>query len=382
VTRLFSTAIASVIVLGAFVLPAIAQEPQGSLPDEVFATARVEQILSERQDNAYGFDRVVQTVKFRFTNGPEEGEEFQTENVILNDRADMRLRAGETVIIDTQTNANGEVTRLIRDKYRLPNLLWLVAFFIVLTLIFGGLTGITSIAGLAVSVAILMLYVIPRIVAGSDPLTTSLVGSVAIACTSLYLAHGFNRRTSVALLSTIVTLGLSALMAVAFVYAAKLFGFGSEESLFLQTGLLENVNLRGLLLGGMIIGCLGVLDDVTTAQTAAIAEIAKASPALPFRDLLKAGKSVGKEHIASLINTLALAYVGASLPLFLLLTTMNDYPLWVTLNSEFLAEEIVRTLVGSATLLVAVPISTWFAAKAFQGGRFQSEGRGHGHSHR
>ena len=152
--------------------------------------------------------------------------------------------------------------------------------------------------------------------------------------------------------------------------------------MYLQSGLTAGVNLRGLLLGGMIIGCLGVLDDITTAQTAAVDEIRKANPNLTSKQLLQSGLSVGREHIASLINTLALAYAGASLPLLLLFQTNETFPLWVTLNSEFLAEEIVRTLVGSTTLLLAVPISTWCAARFLSNdGRPSIGGHCHGHSH-
>ena len=348
-------------------------------PSESFATATVTRIVREYADTQFDLERTVQIVEMRIASGSEEGKVIQIENGILGGRDDMRLTEGETVIVDRQITAAGETLYLVRENYRLPSTVWLVALFAALCIAFGGWTGLTSIAGLAASVAILVWYVLPRIVAGDDPLTTSLIASIGIACTSLYLAHGFNRRTSVALLSTIVTLGISAGVAVLFVQWNTLFGMGSEEAVFLLTGPLATVDLRGLLLGGIIIGCLGVLDDITTAQTAAIAEISKANPRLSVAELWKAGRAIGKEHIASLINTLALAYAGASLPLLLLLYTQADYPSWVTLNSEFLSEEIIRTLVGSSTLLFAVPISTWFAASAFQGGR-GGEG-GHGHSH-
>ena len=153
--------------------------------------------------------------------------------------------------------------------------------------------------------------------------------------------------------------------AVGAVRLASIFGMGTEESVLLQFGPLENIDLRGLLLGGIVIGALGVLDDITTAQTAVVDELRRANPRMTFRQLYAAGISVGREHIASLINTLALAYVGASLPLLMLFTINDAMPLWVTLNSEFIAEEIVRTLVGSSALLIAVPISTWCAAQAF-----------------
>lgn len=377
-----STLLLSAILVGMSVsIGALAQDTAISVPTEEFMRAKVVRILQETKGEAYGFDRTVQQVILRITSGEETGKELPIENGILGDRTDMRLVEGETVIV-RKMEYEGEAKYLIAEKYRLPSLLWLGVFFLVLTFLLGGITGIRSLVGLVVSILILSLFVVPKIAAGSSPLVVSLVGSFAIACTSLYLAHGFHKRTSVALLSTLVTLSMAVVLAVIFVHVAKLFGMGSEESMFLQSGVAAGVNLRGLLLGGIIIGCLGVLDDITTAQTAAVDEIRKANPALSHAQLMKAGFSVGKEHIASLINTLALAYAGASLPLLLLFQTNETYPLWVTLNSEFLAEEIVRTLVGSTTLLLAVPISTWCAVKFLTNdGKPSLGGHSHGHSH-
>lgn len=327
-----------------------------------FYTGTVLSVLSEHTEDGPDILSTVQVVRVR-VNGIQPQEDVTVENNVLGRSAALKLEQGETVVLERLQKSDGSVEYLLKEKYRLPNVAMLVAVFAVAAVILGGATGFTSIAGLFVSIAILSLFVIPRIIAGSDPLLTCFAGAVAIACTSLYLAHGFHRRTSVALLSTLLTLCASAVTSVAFVRFGKLFGMGSEESLYLQMGQLQDVDLRGLLLGGIVIGCLGVLDDITTAQTAAVDEIRKANPSLSARELRKAGFSVGKEHIASLINTLALAYIGTSLPLLLLLQSPSNqsFPLWVTLNGEFLAEEIVRTLVGSMTLLFAVPISTWLA---------------------
>lgn len=318
----------------------------------------------------------------QITSGTETGKTFTMENGILNNREDMRLYKGQRIVVDRMTKEDGSVMYVMRERYRLPALYYLVGLFVVLSIVLGGITGITSIIGLLVSVAILLWFIVPRIAAGSDPLIISIVGSYLIACTSLYLAHGFNKRTTIALFSTCLTLALAALAAVFSVQFAQLFGMGTEESLFLQTGQFAGVNLRGLLIGGFIIGALGVLDDITTAQTAAIDEISKANPALSFRELRTAGFSVGKEHIASLINTLALAYVGASLPLFLLFQEHSDLPTWMIVNSESIAEELVRTLVGSTALLLAVPIATWSAAYFLRnrtGKVLHSHHRGHHH---
>ena len=292
----------------------------------------------------------------------------------------MEVSVGDMVIVNRLNQLNGETNYYLQEQYRLPSLYLLTGIFFLMGVLLGGRIGFTSMLGLAVSIAVLMLFVIPQIIQGNNPLVASVIGSTMIACTALYLAHGFNKRTTLALLSTVITLVLSTIIAVIFVHTAKLFGLGSEEARFIQTGLLEAVDLRGLLLGGIIIGALGVLDDITTAQTAAIDELSKANHKLGYKELFTSGTSIGREHIASLINTLALAYVGASLPVFVLFFVNEEMPWWVILNSEFVAEEVVRTLVGSATLLLAVPISTYIAAKAFAHGNHTNV-KGHGHVH-
>ncbi len=154
-------------------------------------------------------------------------------------------------------------------------------------------------------------------------------------------------------------------MAVAAVSFTHLFGMGSEESLFIL-GDLPGISLKGLLLGGIMLGLLGVLDDITTAQSAVVDELKQANQSLSFSELYRRGLSVGREHIASLINTLFLAYAGASLPLFLLFSLNQGQELWMIFNNEMIAEEIVRTLVGSTGLILAVPITTALAAYVFQ----------------
>ena len=347
---------------------------------DAYVRAKVLSVSPESQGSFGGIARSTQETELRIMNGKDEGKIITIENGILNDRDDMRLHEGEIMIMQRIIRPDGSVDFLMREKYRLPSILALTLFFFALGVLLAGRVGFTSILGLAASIAILIFFVVPKIIAGNNPLVISLIGSICIAFTSLYLAHGWNRRTTIALISTMITLVLSTVFAVVFVHFGKLFGMGTEESVFLQAGVLEQVNLRGLLLGGIIIGALGVLDDITTAQTAAIDELSKANHKLGFSELYRSGTSIGREHIASLINTLALAYIGASLPIFLLFYINKEMPWWVIVNSEFVAEEIVRTLVGSSTLLLAVPISTWIAARSFANGNHTSA-TGHFHVH-
>lgn len=325
--------------------------PPEAFPPDEFSRAKVIEI-SDNQEN----------LKLKILSGPEANRELILENnrLFFNDGLE-NVKVGETVVL-VKNQVLDEINYYIADKYRLTAIATILILFFVLAAVFGGIKGLTSILGLLFSIFILAAFVVPRILAGGNPLAISLVGSLMIVCISLYLAHGFNKRTSVALLSTLITLGIAALLAIFFVSFAKLFGVGSEEAFYLQIFSTQELNLRGLLLGAIIIGALGVLDDVTASQTAAVEEIKNADPSLSFSELYRRGLNVGREHITALVNTLALAYAGASLPLFLLFSLNNTRPLWVIVNDEVIAEEIIRTLVGSTALLFAVPIATFFAA--------------------
>ena len=345
------------------ILAPLSAGAQATETSDTYETATVLQVLSTEQDDAAGFERTVQQLLVRLS----DGSQATMENAAIGGQTNLLLKVGQTVVVERLVRSDGSVRLLGREPYRLPAVFALMGAFFVLAIVFAGRTGFTSIIGLGVSLAILALYVVPGIGNGGNPLLIAFTGSVAIACTSLYLAHGFTFRTTVALLSTLVTLALSLILSIVAVRMTQLFGTGTEETMFLQLGPLQAVNLQGLLLGGIVIGALGVLDDITTTQTAAINEIKRANPRISRSQLYRSGLAIGREHIASLVNTLALAYAGASLPLLLLFWSGADAPWWVILNNESLVEEIVRTLVGSMTLTLAVPISTWFAVRLLKG---------------
>lgn len=324
-----------------------------------YLRAEVKEILEEGEQE---FGESFQRLKLELNSGENKGEIVEAEHVLDFKFPELQKReVGDNVVLVTSQEEDN-LSYTLLDTYRVPALLWIFVLFFVLVILLGKRKGFFSILGLGITVAILLWYVVPSITSGKDPFLTALIGSVMIAVFSLFTAHGFHKRTAIALLSTALTLGIAALLGSIFVDFAHLLGLGSEEVTFLELSEGQVLNLRGLLLAGIVIGTLGVLDDITTSQTAALFELKKVNPTLNFRELYKHGISVGREHIASLVNTLVLAYAGASLPLFLLFTMSNTEPLWVRLNSEFVAEEIVRTLVGSIALVLAVPISTILAA--------------------
>jgi len=230
----------------------------------------------------------------------------------------------------------------------------------VAVVVLGRWRGLRALLGLAISVLVLVVFVLPAILEGQSPLLVAVVGSAAIMLVALYLAHGLSLMTTTAVLGTLASLGLTALLARLFVSAAQLTGFSTEEASILQLSA-EQVNIQGLILGGIVIGSLGVLDDVTVTQASAVAELRLANPRYGFIDLYRSALRIGRDHIASTVNTLVLAYAGASLPLLILFRQASRNVSDV-LTGEVVAVEIVRTLVGSIGLVASVPITTALAA--------------------
>ncbi len=242
----------------------------------------------------------------------------------------------------------------------------LAGIFIVAVVGLGRWQGLRSLLGLAASLAVLITFVLPAILDGSSPLAVALVGSAVIAVLALYLAHGVNAWTTTALLGTFTSLALVGVLGSVFVDAAQFSGLADEEATFLQITA-GQIDLRGLLLGGIVIGALGVLDDVTVTQVSAVWELHGAQPGFRRWDLYRSALRIGRDHIASTVNTLVLAYAGASLPLFLLFT-QADQGLGDVINGESVAVEVVRALAGSIGLVASVPLTTALAVLVVSAG--------------
>jgi uncharacterized membrane protein len=351
------------LVLISFVSLAQAADPRLSPPDQYFV-ARIMNIEPGRTEIFMDMDIRYQAMTLKISSGDESGKMITIEEEDRFSQAkSLAPKVGDLVTVRKSFSLDGTFRYEVDDRYRLRSLFFIGLLFFALVLWFGRIRGVGSIFGLLASIAVLYWFIVPRLIAGDNPITTTLIGALIIALLSMFLAHGFNRQTSIALVSTLVTLILSVTIAWFFTRTTALFGFGTESAFYLTSNVSGNFNFQGLLLGGIIIGMLGVLDDVTTTQTATVAEIKHADPSLPRHELYRRGLRVGREHIASLVNTLALAYAGAALPLFLLFKLNDSQPAWVIMNSELIVEEIVRTLSGSVALILAVPIATWIASR-------------------
>jgi uncharacterized membrane protein len=293
-------------------------------------------------------------------------------------RVEARLADGKQVRFDTtdltgNTFRAGQRVRLsvleregqppfynIRDLERTRPMLILAAVFMLAVLAFGRWQGIRSLIALALSFAVIVGFVVPAILRGHSPVAVALVGAMAIMLISLYLSHGIGRKTTAAVVGTGVALVLTAALTAGFVAATSLTGLASEDALnaSFQAG---GLSFRGLLLAGIIIGGLGVLDDVTMSQASLVFQLRRADPTASFGKLVTGALAVGRDHIAATVNTLFLAYAGASLPLLVLFTTSGD-SLGTVATAEAVAVEVVRALCGSIGLIAAVPLTTLLAA--------------------
>jgi uncharacterized membrane protein len=264
------------------------------------------------------------------------------------------------------------------DFKRGSPMLVLALAFCAIVLLFARLRGALSLLGLGFSLAIVLLFVVPAILDGKAPLAVAVVGSLAVALVTIPLAHGAGTKTLAALLGTAGSLLLTALLALAFTKATHLTGFSSEEATFLGLGGAD-LSLDGLLIAGMVIAALGVLDDVTVSQASTVLALRSANPSLRFRELFALAMRVGRDHVSATVNTLVLAYVGASLPV-LLIFSASDLGLGEALSTEIVAQQVVGTLVGSIGLIAAVPITTALAAALALGeapGVLAREAHGH-----
>ena len=347
-----------------FAIPANAQSPSPEFvpPKQEYYKAQVTKIIKEGSRDILQYKNFFQFIEVKFLEGPEKGKTVTFENGgSLKTVEQKSLKKGDQIIV-LKVTQNGKVTYSAWDKLRLNYIYFAAIGFFALILLFGGLKGLGSILGMGISFVILIGFIVPQILAGRDPLLISIAGSLAIMFITIYLAHGISKRTTSAVISTFISLVLTGILAFAFVKIFHLTGLGDENSYLLQMGN-ASINPEGLLLGGIIIGALGVLDDITTTQSAAIFELFKLDKKLSVSDLFVKGYTIGREHIASLVNTLILAYAGASLGLFVIFVlNPNQTPVWVILNSEILSEEIVRAIAGSIGLILAVPITTLVAS--------------------
>ena len=316
-------------------------------------------------------------VSVRLQEGPRSGSDVTFEQAVTS--GPIRVpEVGDGVVLSEFAAGDGTFSYNFADYERTGSMLVLGVFFVAAVLLLGRWRGLGALVGLGVSIVVLVAFMLPALLDGSNPIVVAIVGASIIAFASLYLAHGVTAATNVALLSTLLALALTGILAWIFIGATTFTGLTDESSFYLEA-LGVSIDPRGLLLAGVVIGALGVLDDVTVTQVSAVAELRSlqpdASPAVLYRSAL----TIGRDHISSTVNTLFLAYAGAALPLLLVFRVVQA-PIGDVAMREQVAVEIVRTLVGSMGLVAAVPIATGLATLVLTGSGGAEHGAGNAHA--
>ncbi len=296
-------------------------------------------------------------VKFRLTDGPDRGHDRTIS--FSASPSTPHLARGDKVVLSHIDHADPGFDYTYNDRQRRPVLTWLFVLFGVAVIALGRWRGVAALAGLGASLIVILVFLLPSMLDGNNPQLVAIVGASAVAYLALYLANGFRPMTTVALLGTLSALTLTVVLATVFTNLAHFTGAGNEDALLVKLGT-SSIDLKGLVLAGMVLGALGALNDITVTQASAVGELYSAHPEIGRRQLYRSGLRIGRDHISSTVNTLALAYAGASLPL-LILFSLSGQSLGTVANGEVVAVEIVSTLVGSIGLVAAVPLSTWYA---------------------
>lgn len=275
---------------------------------------------------------------------------------------DEKIRNGDLILVTVgQRPDTGELRAFFTDFVRSRPILYLFLLFVLFSVLISGWKGIRSLLGIGFSLLIIVFYILPQILSGNDPVWVSITGAFVFLAISQFLVYGWNLKTHSAVIGIFISLILTGLLSSFFVDFTRLTGYGDENALFLSQMSSQPINIKGLLLAGMLIGALGVLDDLVISQASAVFELFAANSSLSFSFLFKRAMNIGRDHAAATVNTLVLAYAGASLPMLLLFTISNQNPAML-INISFIAEEIVRTLVGSIGLFISIPITTALAA--------------------
>jgi len=339
--------------------PTASEEGAG---EEETLTARVVEVLEEGTidlgiDGTSPYQRLLMHIERGSLAGQEVVVEHGTFTTVTQERL---LCVGDRVYLERVAGPHGD-RFYISDVVRTGPLLWIAALFMGLVVLVGRGKGLRSLGGTLLSLLVIFAFVVPQILSGRDPVAVSVTGAIVVLAISTYLIYGWTPKAHAAVLGMVLTLILTGVLAWLFVGWTRLTGLSAEESVYLVMELGPGVNLRGLVLGGIIIGSLGVLDDICVGQASAVFELFAVNRELGWMELFHHSLNIGRDHISATVNTLVLAYVGASLPLMLVFAIYQE-PVRQRINREPIAEEIVRTLAGSIGLVLAVPITGLIAS--------------------
>lgn len=359
-------AIAVLVVLVATVGGLVALRPRGRAPKApgvtpgtTFPNGSVMEVDPVNCPKQYGDQVDCSTARVRVTSGSTTGD-IALLPVTAGIPGSVVLHPGDQIRMAYFAKGTPGYRYTFDDFQRRSPMIWLAVVFVLVLVLLSRLQGLRALVGMGVSLLVVIGFLLPALLRGGPPLPLAVVTALVVAFAALYLAHGIHVGTHVAFLGSALALLATTGLGAAFVAACHFTGYADDTvaTLVVAAGKLD---VRGLILAGLVVGALGVLDDITVTQVSAVAELQRADPALSAYDLYRSGLRIGRDHVASTVNTLVLAYAGASLPL-LMLFAQGGRSIGGVLTTETVAVEVVRAIVGSIGLVAAVPITTGLAA--------------------
>jgi len=345
------------------ILP-ISSFAQEQFKEETFKARVIEVVKEEETIDEVGSVKQ-QNLKLEVLEGNFKGEEIFFEGIGNFQVASTQLyQKGDKVIVSYNKDIDGNDVFFVLDYDRSSPILWLSIIFVLSVLAVGRWKGLRSIIALIASFFVILKFIVPQILNGANPVLISVLGGIIILVFAIYLTQGINKKAHIANAALIISLFFTALLSLWFTKLSRLSGYSGEGTEFLLNMSQGGINLQGLLLAGILIGTLGVLDDVIISQVSTVEQLKQANPELSNRQIYIRSLKVGVDHITSMINTLFFAYAGASLPLLILFTQSDTIGLNLSqaMNNEMIATEVVRTLLGSIGIIFSIPIANYLAS--------------------
>ena len=336
---------------------------QSSEKKDELMEAKVIEILDQGELEAGGQNYLYQNLKLLMTKGSLKDHHVELEN-LASEEAFIEYQLGDEVRVHASYDFENQRQFIIEGFVKRKALLALTIIFVLVVILVGKKWGALSILGLVISFFFIFKISLPLIVKGINPIVVALITAVSIIPITFYISHGFNKKTHVAVLATVIALAITIFLASYFVNVAHLTGYATEEANFISYLTEGKIDIFALLLAGIIIGVVGILDDITVSQSAFIQQLKKTNPDIKKSELFRKGMEIGQDHISSMVNTLVLVYAGSALPLLLMFLDADKSFIDV-IELEVVAEEVIRTLVGSIGLVLAAPISTALAVLFF-----------------
>ena len=337
--------------------------PEG-FEDKVFKAKVIKILKEETINDPYSGSFTQQNILIKGLEGEWLDKEIEVLGIADYIVAESKTyEAGDKILVNQSIRPNQKDAYYILDHIRTTPLVWLTIIFIAAVLLVARFKGLKALIVLGASAAIILKFVIPEIIKGTNPILVSLIASVIILFLAIFVTEGYNKKSRISFISLLGSLGLIVFLSWLFVGIANLSGLATEEAAYLLSLGEYSFNLKGLLLAGIIIGSLGVLDDTVVSQVSLVKELKETNNSLDSKELFLKAMRVGTDHINAIINTLFLAYAGVALPLLVLFSIYDSQTLSLSyvLNGELIATEIIRTLSGSIALVLSVPMATALA---------------------